>query len=191
MTSACGAPGESVTITPFQAPAFTHTVTGDLMGPLTVGPGESVLITDARGVGPVTVSAGGALTVLNSRVTGGITAGAPAFLSLCGAQVAAPASGVALSVSSADVPIRVGDPAAGCAGNRFAGRVTLTGNLAVTFGANTVSTNATIDGNGPGQTVVKANTVFGTLGCAGNDPPPANAGQPNTAASKTGQCASL
>jgi hypothetical protein len=191
VTSPCGAPNESVTVGAFQAPPFTRTVTGDLMGPLAVGAGQSVLITDARVVGPVTVAPGGALTVVNSRLTGGITADAPAFLSLCGAQVAAPASGVALAVTHAAVPIRVGDPATGCAGNRFAGRVTLTGNVALTFGANTVSTNATLDGNGPGQSVVKANNVFGALGCAGNAPAPTNAGQPNTGATKTGQCASL
>ena len=191
-TSACNAPNESVTITPFQAPAPTQTITGDFVGPVTVSAGQSVLITGARVVGPVTVNPGGALTVVNSQVSRGITANAPAFLSLCGAQVSPPApGGVALSVTNAAVPIRVGDPATGCAGNRFAGQVSLTGNLAVTFGANTVSHSATINTNGPGHTVVKANNVFGTLGCAGNNPPPTNAGQPNTAAAKTGQCAGL
>jgi hypothetical protein len=190
-TSPCGAPGESVTITPFQAPPPTQTFTGDVLGPVTVNAGQSVAITNARVVGPVTVNPGGALTVLNSQVTRGITANAPAFLSLCGTQVSGPPPGAALSVTNAAVLIRVGDPATGCAGNRFAGHVVLTANLAVTFGANTVSHNATMGNNGPGQTVVKANTVFGTLGCAGNNPPPTNAGQLNTAASKTGQCAAL
>ena len=191
VTSPCGAPGESVTMTPFQPPAPTQTFTGDVMGPVTVNAGQSVTISNARVVGPVTVNPGGALTVLNSQVSRGITANAPAFLSLCGAQVSGPAPGVALTVTNAAVPIQVGDPAAGCAGNRFAGQVTLTTNLAVTFGGNTVSHSATVDNNGRGNTVVKANTVFGTLGCAGNNPPPTNAGQPNTAPSKTGQCAAL
>jgi hypothetical protein len=61
----------------------------------------------------------------------------------------------------------------------------------VTFGANAVSHNLTIDNNGPGATVVKANTVFGALGCAGNNPAPTNAGQPNSGAIETGQCAGL
>jgi hypothetical protein len=91
-------------------------------------------------------------------------------------------------VSGATVPIRIGDPASGCAGNRFAGDVNLTSNLAVTFGANTVSGNVNVNTNGPGNTVLKANNVFAALGCTGNNPPPTNAGQPNTAASKTGQC---
>ena len=191
VTSPCGAPGESVTITPLQAPPPTQTISGDFAGPVTVAAGQSVLITGARVMGPVTVSPGGSLTVVNSQINRAITANAPAFLSLCGAQVSGPPPGVALSVTNAPVPIRIGDPATGCAGNRFAGQVVLTGNLAVTFGANTVSHNATINNNGTGQTVVKANTLFGTLGCAGNNPPPTNAGQPNTAASKTGQCAAL
>lgn len=46
-----------MTLTAFQAPAYTRTVTGDLARPLTVALGESVLInTGARVVGPVTVS---------------------------------------------------------------------------------------------------------------------------------------
>lgn len=188
-TSGCDAPNESVTITPFQAPAPTRTITGDYVGPVTVNAGQSVLITNARVVGPVTVNPGGSLTVVNSQISRGIAANAPAFFSMCGTQVSGPSPAVALSVTNAGVPIRVGDPAAGCAGNRFAGQVNLSGNLAVTFGANTVSHNATIDNNGPGNTVVKADTVFGTLGCAGNNPPPSNAGQPNTAGAKAGQCA--
>lgn len=191
-SSPCGAPGEAVVVTAFQAPAPNRTITGDFTGPVTVDAGQSVLITNARVVGPVTVSSGGSLSVVNSQVSRGITANAPAFFSLCGAQVTAPApGGVALSVTNAAVPVRIGDPATGCAGNRFAGQVVVTGNLAVTFGGNTVSSNVTINNNGPGNAVVKANTVLGTLGCAGNNPPPTNAGQPNTAGAKTGQCAGL
>jgi hexosaminidase len=89
------------------------------------------------------------------------------------------------------VPIRIGDPAAGCAGNRFAGTVTLTSNSGLTFGANITSGNVTVNENGPGNIVVKANNVFQALACAGNAPAPTNAGQVNTAASKTGQCAAL
>jgi hypothetical protein len=190
-TSPCGAPNESVTITPFAPPAPTQTITGDFLGPLTVNAGQSVLITNARVVGPVTVNPGGALTVVDSQISRGITADAPAFFSLCGSQVSGPAPAVALSVTNATVPIRVGDPAAGCAGNRFAGQVNLSDNLAVTFGANTVSHNATVDANGPGNTVIKANTVYATLACSANVPAPTNAGQPNTAGAKTGQCAAL
>lgn len=54
-----------------------------------------------------------------------------------------------------------------------------------------MSHNATIDANGPGNTVIKANNVFAILACSANDPAPTNAGQPNTAGSKTGQCSAL
>lgn len=173
-------------------PAQSHpNRTGDVMGPLTVNAGDSVQITSARVMGPVTVNPGGALTVVNSRISRGITANGPSFLSSCGAQVSGPSPSPALTVTSATVPVRIGDPANGCAGNRFAGDVTLTSNLAVTFGANIVSSSATINSNGPGDTVIKANTVYRALNCTGDNPLPTNAGQSNSAGSKTGQCSGL
>lgn len=190
-TSPCNAPNESVTIAPFQPPPCTLTITGDYLGPVTVAANESVCVSNARVVGPVTVNPGGALTMAASRVTRGMSANAPAFFSLCGTDVSGPSPATALSVTNAEVPIRLGDPAAGCAGNRFAGQVSVLDNLAVTFGANQVSHNATFDLNGPGNTVIKANTVFGTLGCSANNPAPTNAGGPNSAGNKTGQCAGL
>lgn len=189
--SPCRARRESVTITPFIPPPPTRTITGDLVGPVVVNAGESVLLTNARVVGPVTVNPGGALTVVGSQVTGGITADAPGFLSICGSRIAGPPGGQALGVANATVPIRIGDPATGCAGNRFAGDVNLTANLAVTFGANLVSQNVDVSSNGPGATVIKANAIFGGLTCATNDPPPTNAGQPNVAGSRSGQCSGL
>ena len=191
-SSGCNAPNESVAVTPFEPPPFTRTITGDILGPVTVNAGESVHIINARVVGPVTVNPGGALTVVSSKMARGITADAPGFLSLCGGtEVSGPHPGQALGVSNAAVPIRIGDPANGCAGNRFAGQVSLSSNLAVTLGANAVSHNVDVNNGGPGTTVIKANTVFGALACAGNNPPPTNAGQVNSAASKSGQCAAL
>jgi hypothetical protein len=81
---------------------------------------------------------------------------------MCGTEVVGP-PGAALSVTGAPVLIRVGDPATGCAGDRLAGHVVLSANQAVTFGANIAYFDATIDNNGPGGTVVQANTVSGTL----------------------------
>lgn len=187
----CGAPNESVVIHPFSGPAPTRTLTGDVSDPITVNAGESLLVNNARVVGPITVNPGGALSMLNSSVTRGVFVNAPSFLSLCGAQISGLSPAAALSVTNAAVPVRVGDPANGCAGNRFAGTVTISSNLAVVFGANIVSGNAALDGNGPGNTVAKANNVYGTLTCANNGPAPTNAGQVNTAGSKTGQCLSL
>lgn len=94
-------------------------------------------------------------------------------------------------MQGASVPIRIGDPAAGRAGNRISGNVTLTGNTSgLTFGADIVSGTVTVDNNA-GAIVVKANQIFSTLACSGNNPAPTNAGQTNTAGAKTGQCATL
>jgi hypothetical protein len=192
VSGACGAPNESVVLAPFQAPTYTRIIRGDSLGPLTVTAGESVLIdASARVLGPVTVHPGGALTVLDAQISQGLTVDNPTFLSICGTVIGGPAPATALSVSNAAVPIRIGDPATGCAGNRFAGQVTLTANLVATFGGNQVTQAATVTSGGPGNTVIKANNVFGALACSGNNPAPTNAGQPNTAGSKTGQCAGL
>ncbi|MGH9281244.1 MAG: hypothetical protein ACRD12_24575 [Acidimicrobiales bacterium] len=193
-SSPCNATNESVTVRPFAPPPPTATFSGDVPGPVAVKSGQSVLVMDGQLAGPITIEAGGALRLVNSRVTSGIVATNPAFLSICNSHVAAPAvnptQGVV--VTGASTPLRIGDPANGCPGNRIAGDVRITGNTGgLTLGANTVSGNMTVDNSTVGMVVVKANTVFGTLGCAGNSPAPVNAGQTNTAATKTGQCAGL
>jgi len=171
----------------------TLTLTGDVQGPVTANSGDSVCITNARVVGPVTVNSGGALTVVNSQISGGVVADNPRLLSLCGSQVSGPSTtpGRGVVVSNAGVPIRIGDPANGCAANTVAGDVTLTSNLGVTLGANTVSGNVTVNSNGPQSTIIKANKIYKVLACAGNTPAPVNAGQVNTAATKSGQCTTL
>lgn len=190
--SPCLAPNASVVITPFQAPPYTSTISTNTNGPVVVGAGQSVLITGAQVGGPVTVNPGGALTVVNAKLANGVTATAPAFFSLCGSEVTGqPASPTALTVTGAKVPIRIGDVASGCAGNRFAGDVVITGNLAVTFGNNIAANLVRIDSNGPGNVTIKANTFLATLTCTGNSPPPTNAGTSNTGSSKLGQCAAL
>jgi len=183
-----------VTFDAFPPPPCTRTLTGDVTGPITVNSGESVCVNNARVAGPITVNPGGALTVTASKLTNGVTASAPAFLSICGSQISAPTATPSQGIveSGAAVPVRIGDPAAGCAANQIAGGVSLTSNTAgVTFGANTVSRDVTVNNDTVGTTVIKANHVFGTLACSGNNPPPTNAGQPNTAAAETGQCLGL
>ena len=174
-------------------PPCTRSLTGDVVGPVTVGSAESVCITAARVVGPIRVDPGGALAVNGSRIANGVLASSPSFFSLCGSQVAAPSGNRAqgVVVTGAQAPVRIGDPAAGCAGNWVAGDVTLTGeNAGLTLGANTVSGDVRVENN-PSLAVVKANTIYATLACSGNNPAPTNAGQTNTAAAKTGQCAAL
>jgi uncharacterized repeat protein (TIGR01451 family) len=191
VSGACGAPGESVALAPFAPPAFTRTLTGDVPGPVNVAAGESVLITRARIAGAVTVAPGGALTMEASSVSRGVSVDRPRFLSICGTEMAGPPPASALTVSGAMVPVRIGDPAAGCAANRFAGPVTLSADLATTFAANTVSQDLSVTGNGPGNTVLRGNTVLATLSCTGNAPAPDNGGQANIAKAKTGQCTAV
>ena len=148
--------------------------------------GQTVLVTNARVTGPITVNPGGALSIVSSRIGGGITATGPSAFSLCSSEVAG-----AVVVAGATTAVRIGDPGAGCAGNRFSGVVRLTGNTAVTFGANFAALNVTVAANGPGNTVIKGNSLPGGLACTGNNPAPTNAGQPNVGAPKTGQCAAL
>jgi YVTN family beta-propeller protein len=188
----CNAPHESAVVSPFAPPPFTRTISGDFTGPLTIAAGESVQLSGARVVGPITVSPGGALTVVNSQVSGGIFATSPGFLMICGSQVAGSRTtgNQALVVSDSNVPLRIGDATLGCAGNRFAGNVNLTNNVALTFSNNTVSGSVTVNDNGPGDTLIRRNNIFGTLACSGNEPPP----QPtrplerNTAGARSGQC---
>ena len=189
----CGAPDETVVISPFAPPPFTRTITGDTRGGVTVNANESVQIVNARVAGAVTVNPGGSLTVLNSQISQGIVANAPGFLSICGSQLAAPPRSQALGVFDAPVPVRIGDAARGCAGNRIAGQVNLIGNMAVTFANNIVSASVIANDNGPGQTDIRSNNIYRLLACSGNNPPP-TATRPqtrNTAGSRSGQCVSI
>lgn len=187
----CGDPGTTVTVNPFEPPAFTRIITGDHAGSVVVHDGESVLIDKARVSGPVTVKPGGALTLRSSKLVRSLVVDAPRFLSVCGAEVSAARGTAALTVRDAKVPVRVGDPDTTCAGNRVTGPVSLASNLATVFGANEVAGAASITGGGGGHTLLKANTFHRSLGCSGNLPAPANGGKPNTSTSASGQCAAI
>ena len=115
---------------PVRAAVATATFTGKVFSPVTVSSGQSVVITGADVIGPITVQSGGALQLVNSRVANGIVATNPSFLSICNSQIAAPSGNPSQGfvVTGATTPLRIGDPASGCAGNRVAGDVRLTGN---------------------------------------------------------------
>ncbi|HJV08471.1 MAG TPA: hypothetical protein VJ653_02290, partial [Acidimicrobiales bacterium] len=192
-TSPCNAPNESATITAFTPPPCTLTLTGDVVGPVVVNAGQSVCVNNARVAGGIQVNPGGALTVTGSQVFNGIVANGPAFFSVCGTQITAPFATPmqGIVVTNATVPLRIGDPAGGCALNRVAGGISLTGNTSgLTVGSNIVTRDVVVNNNA-GAIVIKGNTVGGTLGCTGNNPPPTNAGQVNSAGTKGGQCAGL
>ena len=60
-----------------------------------------------------------------------------------------------------------------------------------TLSGNVDAGDVFLSGSVRSNTVIKANTVVGALSCTGNAPGPTNGGQPNTAGTKAGQCASL
>lgn len=173
-------------------PVPNRSLTGTVTGPVVVASGEIVRVTNASVAGRITVNPGGALVVERSSVSGGIAANDPTFFSVCASSIAASSPNQGVVVQNATVPVRIGDPARGCAGNRISGGVRLTGNqLGLTLGSNLVSGNVTVSDNTFDAAVVKANRISGTLACTGNSPGPSNAGQPNTARARTGQCATL
>jgi YVTN family beta-propeller protein len=190
----CNDPNETVVVSPFGPPPFTRTISGDFAGPLTVNAGESVQLLNARVVGPVTVNPGGALTVTNSQISRGIVANSPGFMLICGSQISGPSPNQALGISNSITPFRIGDQARGCAGNRFAGSVNLTGNTTSTFSNNIVVGNVTVNNNGPGATLIFNNNIMGNLACAGNNPPPQTPRvlQRNTVSgARSGQCTGI
>ncbi|TVT47687.1 choice-of-anchor D domain-containing protein, partial [Amycolatopsis rhizosphaerae] len=116
-------------------------------------------------LGPVVITGQGALDVENATITGPVTATSGTGLRMCGSTVTGP-----VTVSGMTGTVTVGGP--GCAPNSIQGPVTV----------NATSGHSTIGGN----------TITGSLSCSGNNPPPTNAGLPNTVyGPRTGQCAVL
>jgi len=187
--TSCNDPTETVVVRPSQSTPCPKTISGNVTGPVVVGAGKHLCYVNATVTGGITVKPGGELTVTNSTVLAGIKSTGARALDLCGNDIRADASGMALAVANTTGSIRIGDPSTGCLGNSLAGKVSLTNNLAgLMFGNNHVAGSATFGGNTGGPIVVKNNLFTGALACTTNNPAPGNAGQPNTAAAKTGQC---
>jgi len=122
------------------------------------------------------------------RRSGIASNGAKAF-TLCGSDLKDKGPGPTLSVTNTTGPVLIGNPTSGCAGNSIAGNVKVANNSGgVVFGNNVVGGNATFTANTGGPIVIKNNFIGGALACTTNSPAPGNAGQPNTASSKTSQC---
>jgi hexosaminidase len=177
-----------VSITAISPPFTGRTITGTVIGTIFVLDGESVLLDGARVVGHVIVQPGGTLYTEDAVIAGRVIADRPAAVRLCGSDVAGSRYNPAVVINGSSGSVILGDPASGCAGNRFRSDVILTANQSVVFGGNT-ATYVTVSNNGPGGTVLKGNTVT-RLSCSGNTPAPTNAGQPNRG-SRRSQCASL
>jgi len=187
--TSCNDPAETVVVRPSQPTPCPKTISGNVTGPVVVAAGKHLCYRNATVTGGITVNPGGELTVTNSTVFAGVKSTGARALDLCGNDIRADASGTALAVANASGPIRIGDPSTGCLGNSLAGKVSLTDNLdGLMFGNNYVAGAATFSGNQGRPVVVKNNFFVGLLACTTNNPAPGNAGQPNTAAGKTGQC---
>ena len=183
---------------------FTQTISGTVSGSLSITSGQLVLIT-GKVTGAVSVSSGG-LEVDGGSIGGAVSASGASALTLCGAKV-----GGAMSVGASTGYVFIGGGTL-CAPSSVSGAVSFSGNKAgldVTNssigGAVSVSGNSgsgtelygdtiggalSVSGNTGSGTEIAGNTIGGGLSCSGNSPSPTDAGVPNTAASRSGQCAS-
>jgi len=179
---------EQTWVVPFTAtgiPACTNTITGTHNGPLTVSSGLTCLY-DATINGPMTVRPGAGLYLSGSEVRGPLAASGASNVVLCGTTVSGP-----VSVSGGS-RVWLGNRNGDCAPATIKGPVSITGSTGqVTIDGATVNGPVALLNNTAG-TIVAANHIGGPLSCAGNSPPPSNAGQPNTVSGpKSGQCAKL
>ncbi len=143
-------------------PGCDRTVTGTFSGRLAVTSGTTCLAEGSTVDGPVAVSGDGRLYGDGATVNGPVMSSGGGGVMLVGSTVDG-----ALKVSGATT--------------------------AVVLDGNSVAGATSVDRNRTGlrPVVVSGNTVEGRLGCSGNEPPPTDLGQPNTATGKQGQCADL
>lgn len=134
--------------------------------PLTVVCGSDArCVTAPTTSGNVYIGRGERVFIQGTRITGQIIASSPESIVICGSTVNG-----RVTISGATGPVRIGDPAGGCAGN--------------TIGATTIT-------NSRGGVTIAGNTIKGALACSGNVPAPTNKGQPNSALARSGQCTGL
>ncbi|HET9257694.1 MAG TPA: Ig-like domain repeat protein, partial [Pseudonocardiaceae bacterium] len=171
-----------------------RTISGVVPGALSVT--GSTCLTNATVLGTVTVQPGAALSLSQSNLTGALTSTTAGALTVCASSV----NGLT-TIRSTTGFVLLGDNGddgqPSCAGNRFAGIVTLDANAGLAeIGGNqfllSLTVNATT-GHGPDTetttTEIENNTITGALSCTGNVPPPTNDGQPNTVLGlRLGQC---
>ena len=161
-------------------PTCDTTITGRRVGPLTVSSGLTC-VEDATLIGPVTVRPGASLLVTGGSIAGPVSASRPDSVSFTGTRVTGPISvtGATGAVSLTDT--RVTGPVT-LSGNK--GGVRLDGAM--------VTGPVSLTNNTGGEAVVAGNTVTGPLSCSGNNPAPVNEDRKNTVRGPaSGQCARL
>jgi Big-like domain-containing protein len=141
-------------------------VTTNVAGSYTVASGQGVCFSGVTVGGTLTVQPGGAVSLTNAKVTGGLTADGATAFRLCDSSV-----GGGVTVRTATGRVVIGEPLAGCAGNRLSSSLTLT--------------------NNKGGAVIGGNTIGGTLSCSGNVPAPTSGGPNTVTGARTGQCSAI
>ncbi|HEX6394072.1 MAG TPA: hypothetical protein VFZ97_11565 [Acidimicrobiales bacterium] len=176
--------------------AFTQVISGTRSGSLTINSGQLVLIT-GHVTSSVTVNSGGGLEVYGGSISGAVSSNGAVVFILCNATL-----GSSLSVNGSTGFVFIGGGmGTGCAPSSVGGTTTLSKNtdgveIANTSvnGSLTVSNNTgpTSSNSGlPAEPEVAGDSIAGSLSCDKNQPGVTNANQPNTASSKSGQCAAL
>ncbi|WAL67898.1 serine hydrolase [Amycolatopsis cynarae] len=171
------------------------TLTGTHSGRLTVTR-PTVLAPGAQVGGPIVITGQNGLLAAGATIAGPIRASGGRGMELCDTTVAG-----ATTVSGMNGPITVDGPVSACPPSVLQGPVVLSGNTgwigingARIDGSLRVTGNTTIQKttSAPSETAIQANSINGSLVCAGNTPPPSNNGQPNTVrGAHVGQCAAL
>ncbi|MFD5624201.1 Ig-like domain-containing protein [Streptomyces yangpuensis] len=189
------APSTTATPAPVTVGFSRPCITTPRHGTLNVAAGEAVCIASGGSrTGPVTVAPGGSLAVSDARITGPVSVSGALALAVCGTQVTGPFS---VTGSAGGVLIGSPDPAEACTGNTFAGPLTLTGNRGgLQASANSITGPVRIDDNSgvlegaagaQGAPAFRANRVTGPLRCEGNRPTPDHTGTV-VLGPRSGQC---
>lgn len=169
-----------------------------VLGPVTIGPGGSLVATGTFFAAPIGVSPGGALAISGGSINGAITSNGSTGLRICAVNLPSP-----LQVSGTTGAVVIGDggddilPA--CGANTIGAPVSVSGSIAgVELAGNTINGPVTLTGNAgsvPGSdqpgVEVESNQVSGPLSCSGNSSVTDDGGPNTVTGQATGQCATL
>ncbi|MFJ8016953.1 Ig-like domain-containing protein [Streptomyces sp. NPDC096339] len=168
-------------------------ITTEHVGALTVAAGQALCIASGGSqTGPVTVRPGGSLAVSDARIAGPFSSEGAAALTVCQSRLTGP---VTVQGSTGYVLFGSDREAAACPGNTVEGPLTVEGNTGgMTASATTVTGAVRVNGNSgsgllPEDAVpaFRANSVTGPLRCEGNAPALDHTGT-LVQGPRTGQC---
>jgi hypothetical protein len=175
-----GGPSNAASVTVTCQRTVSQTVGGDI----SFGSG-STCVSAPRIGGNVNIGPGARVFFNKTYVGGGVFASTPTNIAICGSQVNA-----LMQINATTSQVMLGDGRS-CAGNTVYGPVWIDGTRGgVIVADNTLGGALSLTNNRPTTTVAN-NRVGGILGCSGNLAAPTNAGRPNKAPGRTGQCVGL